>query len=148
MEPITGQIKKTTSHLLSPLHKLWTNHSNRTEPEIRRMYKSHLQSQRTHRPDLGPNHQLLPDCTGRKIPSHKWATYQHRYTNPTTCRSFHPRHLWMDQTPRARTELANVPITLQQVPTGARTCTNHIQLNGFPQSKRQQRGRNRKQTLW
>ena len=34
-----------TSHILSPLHKLWTNHSNRTEPEMRRMYKSHLQSQ-------------------------------------------------------------------------------------------------------
>ena len=45
-----------TSNLLSPLQKLWTNHSNDTEPETRRMYKSHIQSQRTHRPDLGPNH--------------------------------------------------------------------------------------------
>ena len=45
----------TTSNLLSPLHKLWTNHSNRTEPETRRMYKYHLQSQHTHRLDLGPN---------------------------------------------------------------------------------------------
>ena len=60
---------------------------------------------------------------------------------------FHPRHPQMAQTPRARTQLANVPITLQQVPTGARTCTTHSQLHGFPQSKRQQRGRYRKQTL-
>ena len=53
----------------------------------------------------------------------------------------------MAQTPRARTQLANVPRTLQQVPTGARTSTNHSQLYGFPQSKRQQRGRNRKQNI-
>ena len=46
----------TTSHLLSPLHQLCTNHSNRTEPETQHLYKSHLQSQGTHRPDLGPNH--------------------------------------------------------------------------------------------
>ena len=37
----------------------------------------------------------------------------------------------MDQTPRARTQLANVPRTLQQVPTGAITRTTHSQLYGF-----------------
>ena len=63
------------------------------------------------------------------------------------CRSFYPRYPQMAQTPRARTQLANVPRTLQQVPNGARTCIIHSQLYGFPQSKRQQRGRNRKQTL-
>ena len=46
----------TTSHLLSPVNQLWTNQSNRTETETRRMHKSHLQSQQTHRLDLGPNH--------------------------------------------------------------------------------------------
>ena len=58
-----------TSHLLSPLHKIWTNHSNRTELETWRMYKSHLQSQKTHRPDMGPNRQIIPDGTGRKSPA-------------------------------------------------------------------------------
>ena len=129
----------STSHLLYPLHKLWTNNSNCTESETQRMCKFHLQSQKTHRPDLGPNQQLLPDGTGRKTPSHKWATYQYWYNHPTTCRSFHPRYPQMSQTPCARTQLANVTRTLQQVPTGDRTRTTHIQLHGFPQSKRQQR---------
>ena len=53
----------------------------------------------------------------------------------------------MAQTPRARTQLANVPRTLQQVPTGAITRTTHSKLYGFPQSKRQQRRQNHKQTL-
>ena len=53
----------------------------------------------------------------------------------------------MSQTPCARTQLANVPRTLQQVPTGARTCTTHRQQHGFPQSKRQQHELNHKQTL-
>ena len=33
------------------------------------MYKSHLQPQRTHRPDLGPDYELLPHGTISKIPS-------------------------------------------------------------------------------
>ena len=40
-----NELQNLTSHILTYLHKLWTNHSNRTEPETRRMYKSHLQSQ-------------------------------------------------------------------------------------------------------
>ena len=61
--------------------------------------------------------------------------------------SFHPRHPRMAQTPCARSQPVNVPRTLQQVPTGAITCTTHRQQHVFPQSKRQQRGQNCKHTL-
>ena len=72
MDPVTVHINKQLPLIF---YLLYTNYGQITptalNPKTRRMYKSHLQYQRTHIPDMGPNNQQPPGGTGSKIPIHK-----------------------------------------------------------------------------